>query len=304
MIFKHSSHIQQFQDYLNSQHVNIKFTSDVEIDKRLSFLDVEVVNLRTHFQTSVYRKPTFTGLGLNFLSFVPELFKNNAVKTLISRCFFLSSNWFNFDLEIKKLLTFFQNNGFPSDLVLKTIKACLQKQLAPPPKYSTVSKDVRYISLPFYGHISFTIRKELNKLLQDYYPQIDFRFIFTNAHTLGSYFKVKDSLPSPLCSNIIYQFSCSGCTARYIGSSIRNLRIRILEHKGLSFRTLRPLSKAPHSEIHDHSLSTDHAIKESDFKILDRCNNTLDLRLLESLHIQNLSPELNSKEIAMSLFTV
>ena len=182
------------------------------------------------------------------------------MKTLVNRCFSISSNWINFDLEINKLLTFFQNNGYPSGLISKTVKACLQNKLIPSPKFPTVPKNIKYISLPFYGHISFTIRKELTKLLQEYYPQIDFRFIFTNKHTLGSYFHVKDRLPSPLCSNIIYQFSCSSCKARYIGSSIRNFKIRILEHKGLSFRTLRPLSKAPHSEIHEHAISHNHEI--------------------------------------------
>ena len=39
-------------------------------NKQLSFLDVDVSYIDDIFLTSVYRKPTFTGLGLNYFSAV------------------------------------------------------------------------------------------------------------------------------------------------------------------------------------------------------------------------------------------
>ena len=53
---------------LNSLHNAIKFTKEIEINNQLSFLDVLIKRKDDKFITSVFRKPTFTGQYLNFLS--------------------------------------------------------------------------------------------------------------------------------------------------------------------------------------------------------------------------------------------
>ena len=74
-IFKEPSHIQKFSNYLNSQHSNIKFTYEVKKDNQLPFLDILITNHFTNLSTGVYRKPTFTGLGINFRSYIPYIYK-------------------------------------------------------------------------------------------------------------------------------------------------------------------------------------------------------------------------------------
>ena len=49
--------IQKFKYYLNLQHANIKFTSEVEMNNSLSFHDIKIVRENNKFTTSVYRKP-------------------------------------------------------------------------------------------------------------------------------------------------------------------------------------------------------------------------------------------------------
>ena len=144
----------------------------------------------------------------------------------------------------------------------------------------------------------------MKKLFNEFYPQVSFRFIFTNSHTIGSFFKLKDRIADPLCSNIIYQFGCSGCKSRYIGSSSRNLKIRIAEHRGISFRTNSPLSRPSMSEIREHAMDSDHSFNDSNFKILFKARNCFDLRLLESLCIFYLKPELNAYDSAVKLMIV
>ncbi|KAF7677257.1 hypothetical protein TCON_2655 [Astathelohania contejeani] len=304
LLFSDISHINMFRDYLNKKHPNIKFTSELEVNNSLSFLDVKLANVNG-FSTCIFRKPTFTGLGLNFHSFVPDIFKRNAIKTLLNRAYMVCSSWSSFDAEIKFLTEFFSNNGYPLYMIHSAIKILLQGKFCPPPQIITVKKDLRYVKLPFYGFMSFSIRNQLNKLFQQCYPQIDFRFVFTNKNTIGSHFKVKDSIPLPLCSSIIYSYTCSSCNARYIGSSIRNYKIRILEHKGVSYRTGLPLSKPSFSEVRNHSLSEDHPFSESSFKILDKSSGgPCDLRLMESLYIKDLHPSLNNNVSSVQLYTV
>ena len=70
-------------DYLNTKHPNISFTSEIETNNRLNFLDISVCKVDNKFTTSVYRKETFTGLGLKYDSFVPFFYKTNLIKCLI-----------------------------------------------------------------------------------------------------------------------------------------------------------------------------------------------------------------------------
>ena len=58
---------------LNLQHANIKFTQKIEMNNLLSFLDIKIVRGNNKFSTSVYCKPTFSGVFTNFESFIPTL---------------------------------------------------------------------------------------------------------------------------------------------------------------------------------------------------------------------------------------
>ena len=66
LLFRKSDHIQLFLNYLNRQHPNIIFTNESKINNALPFLDVTVTKENNKFITSVFRKPTFTGLSSNF----------------------------------------------------------------------------------------------------------------------------------------------------------------------------------------------------------------------------------------------
>ena len=48
----------------------------------------------------VYRKDTFIELGLNCLSYIPQLFKVNYSNNLICKANNICYSWKNFDLEI------------------------------------------------------------------------------------------------------------------------------------------------------------------------------------------------------------
>lgn len=79
-------------------------------------------------------------------------------------------------------------------------------------------------------------------------------------------------IPKLLCSGNVYLFKCSDCGIRYVGSSIRNMKVRIYEHKGFSFRTNRVLSNPVFSEIREHSNDYDHVVKGDNFRITGECS--------------------------------
>ena len=65
MLVHHPSHALLFLQYMNNQHPNVKFTMENEHNRKLPFLDVLVDRDNNKFNTSVYRKPTFSGQGLD-----------------------------------------------------------------------------------------------------------------------------------------------------------------------------------------------------------------------------------------------
>ena len=62
LLYQNINQIKKFKYYLNLQHANIKFTSEIEMNNSLSFLDTKIVKENNKFSTSVSRKPTFSGV--------------------------------------------------------------------------------------------------------------------------------------------------------------------------------------------------------------------------------------------------
>ena len=107
-----------------------------------------------------------------------------------------------------------------------------------------------------------------------------------------------------LQSLVIYQYSCpQQCGSAYVGSTIRMLQTRVMEHKGLSIRTGRPLAHPPQSAVRQHSEQCcgGGPIPKDNFSILDSVNNSVDLRILESLYIFKSKPVLNETSSAFPL---
>ena len=99
-IFVLFSSLDQAEKYLSSKHLNINFSIEKENEARLSFLDVNIFREKGKFVTNVYRKKTFSGVYTNFDSFIPETYKTGLIKSLLSRCFSLCSDFVKFHHEI------------------------------------------------------------------------------------------------------------------------------------------------------------------------------------------------------------
>ena len=74
VLFTSAKHFKRFYSYLNSCQLN-----------RMSFLDVNIIREKDKFTTSVYRKPTFSGIYTHFDSFLPSSNKIDLLHTLLYR---------------------------------------------------------------------------------------------------------------------------------------------------------------------------------------------------------------------------
>ena len=115
-------HVEKFRNYLNNQHKNIKFTSEIEENGSLSFLDIKISRENNKFVASVYLKPTFSGVFTNFESFIPDIYKCGLTEVLLHRSFRLCSNNKNIRREIETLKSILKRNSHPHNLVNHCIK--------------------------------------------------------------------------------------------------------------------------------------------------------------------------------------
>ena len=106
-------------------------------------------------------------------------------------------------------------------------------------------------------------------IFRKYLPQINLNLAIYNNDKLKSFFRCKEQLPTNLCLSIIYLFSCPNCSLGYIGSPMKNLCLRVNQHRGVSTRTERPLVRPPQSSVREHCHNTCQCnFNINDFKII------------------------------------
>ena len=149
------------------------------------------------------------------------------------------------------------------------------------------------------------MKSKLSSLCKKFFPQIDLKIILTNKFTIGSLFKFKDRLPPMLRSGFIYKYNCKvPCTSSYVGCTSRRFQTRQAEHKGISERTDARLTAPPQSNIRSHCESTSLCcgpVRADNFSILAYEKDFTKLRILESLYIDNLCPNLNDRSSSYPL---
>ena len=303
LLFKSETHVKPFLDFLNSKHPNIRFTYETETNNTLNFLDTAITRSHNSFLCSVYRKPTFSGLGSSFFSFCSPNFKLTAIKTLLHRAYNICSDYHRLHTEFTFLKSFFHNNGYPSFLTDKYIRNFLNSLYNKKPPSYNVPKKPLYLTLNYFGYQSEKMKSELLSILTKSFPYIDFHLILVNPLKINSFFPFKDRLPKGLSASLVYKFSCAqgSASVSYVGSTRRHLIQRIAEHAGRSPRTGKPLSCPLPSSIRDHANNCSCSVTLDNFSILSTAKSDLDLRLTESIHIHKHRPRLNDKQTALPL---
>ena len=301
ILFKSIQHAPLFLDFLNKQHKSIKFTSELEKNNSISFLDIKICKTIHTFDTLVFRKKTFTGLMMKYDSAVSNRYKFNLVSCLIDRAYKICSDYSRFCSELKVIRKIFYSNSYPCSYIEKCFRIKLNSIFDPPTPKLTAPKKPLFISIPFIDHsTNFALKKRLSNIISKFYPHISLKVIFTNKMSVGSFFKYKDQVPSLLLSNIVYQYKCRQCDSTYVGESIRHFATRIAEHKGVSVRTGLRLKNPGHSNIREHCVDSQHAFSDENFKVL-RVSNRHDIKLCESIFIHKLEPNLNSANTSTPL---
>ena len=121
ILFRNREECNKMFNHFNTLHHSISFTMEGEDNNSLPFLDVFVKRTTSsQFITSIYRKRTFTGQYVNFQSHCSRKRKINLIKTLCHRAISICSPS-TLEEEFKNLIRILTNNGYPEQLIKKTI---------------------------------------------------------------------------------------------------------------------------------------------------------------------------------------
>ena len=294
-LFNNENEANDFLNYLNKKHPNIKFTTESENNNTLPFLDVNIKKLDNgKFNTNIFHKKTYSGLLTNYLSFTPLTYKLALLKTLIHRTFRICNTWQLFHFDIDKLKKTLLRNKYPLKLIEDEIRNYINN------KYKKTDNDKidndkckQYFKLPFIGEQSISTKRKIKKLCKDLCKKIDITISFTTCK-INSFMSTKTSSPSHLQSFVVYYFKCDNCTIDYVGQTKRHCSVRIREH----------LHADKNSHIFKHlnsNIACKNSCSESSFKIIDKANTDYALRLKEALHIKWKKPSLNAQKYHVNL---
>ena len=304
IVFRNKQECDEMFEAFNNLHQSIKFTQEAEINNSLPFLDVRVTRNDDKFLTSVFRKNTFTGQYINFQSYCTKRRKVNLIRTLCDRAMKLCSATY-LDDEIKTIVTLMQDNGFPENLVQRTIQQRLQTKATKSDPMFGPDLHTIAIKLPFLGSKSHQIDKNLNKMVKECYNSARPRVIFTSRSNFTP--ATKDHIPLFNQSKVIYRFQCH-CGNDYVGKTSRRLVDRVKEHVPTCVRRFladphdqraadTPLVNASkRSSIAKHLLdkfaTCGSRYSDDQFRILRRCRTDFQLSVSEAVLILTLQPTL------------
>ena len=110
--------------------------------------------------------------------------------------------------------------------------------------------------------------------------------VFTTRKLKSCLPSLKCPIPEELSSRVVYQLTCTGCKACYVGQTRRHFKTRLQEHR----RDGSPVG------AHLRDCGDDNFSPDFQCKILDRSIDTQNLLTLEALYISGKAPALNQRE--------
>ncbi|CAF3225361.1 unnamed protein product [Rotaria socialis] len=251
----------EFHSKINKWHKNLKFTIAMEPDNTIPFLDVLVTIDDVHNQltTSLYRKPTHTGLYLLWDSSQSRRYKIGLIKTLVIRIYRICSTKEIIQKEINQLKETLENNGYPQHIIKRGIsegEIIIRKEIKAQIKAinKNANNNIIYFTIAYYGQESLVFAARVKRICKKLAPNLNIQFAFRKHLSLKRIFlpilKGKDE--SKEKKNLIYSIPCSNCEKVYIGETSRMRETRMAEHRS-KIKTLASDSKlVEHIEQHKH----------------------------------------------------
>ena len=324
-VWTHGFHrLNHFFNLMNSHHPHIRLTMEhTEHTGRLAFLDTLItVHPSGTYNTELYFKPMTAPIILHYTSAHPKSTKKAVLNAEIKRAIRVSSDEHAKERSLCAIKQLFVENGYPLDMIRRTIKNNTQKDIHRNRKYKK-NKNINNVIFMRLPYIDETIVRRVNGILRG--SKAPIKPVWINENSLQNRL-ISSPLTRPPCpsgnkmchtcdnglqgrcniKNVVYKITCERCEGArrnesYVGECTRPVRYRFNEH--LSDARLR----RPDTPLGDHSmqfhpdLSNSELNKSFRIEIIDRGKDCADVKIKESIQIRDLGPSLNSMQSSWPL---
>ena len=128
-----------------------------EVNSSINFLDVKITRNNNSISTSTYRKPTFTGVMLNWNSLTSIKYKKCLISCLLDRSNKICSTETQRIEEMEDLRNLLIDNNFPSHIIENEFKRFGKYKQLNVEKTPNPDEKTKYLSLTFINDKSETI---------------------------------------------------------------------------------------------------------------------------------------------------
>ena len=281
-------HVEQQLRDINQLHPNLKFTLERENEEQLPVLDMKIWhNHETGALSSTwYCKPTDTGLIMNYHALAPKRYKRSVVAGFVYRIYRACSDWDNFHDSMVRAIRTLENNQYPPNFYEPIIRKALcdirgdqtEENLKSQTK-NTSSVNRKPLLIQYRGKCTDDYARALYKIGAPCVVVMTLRKLKTVLPSL------KPSVEKALKSGVVYQLSCTRCSACYVGQTGRHMQTRLKEH----------LQRA--GPVKDHLNQCNATLTDENVEILKSTSRGEGFLLtLEALHIRELKPSINTKD--------
>ena len=161
------------------------------------------------FTTSVYHKPSFSGVYMHFDNYMQLDCKFSLVSTIIFGSFTICSDMPKFHQEICKIKDIFIKNGYSERFLDKCVKTFLNKVFIPKRIIQTAEKKQVTIVLPYMGMISTELKVKLHKTFKQLLPACYLRVTFKVSLRMKNYFNFNSQTSTVhdhmlFCKTVVY----------------------------------------------------------------------------------------------------
>ena len=223
---------------LNGFHPSMKFPYKVEKDDQLEFLEVKVIRIpdKHTFETTIYRKSTFTGVITNWNSYVPIEYKKASITTMIDRALRICSTYQLLSTEFNEIRKIAKLNDYPSSMVdtLIGIKFSKYRNKQETTTTATINfndnRQIIYVELPYVKTSTLELKKRIQHLTGKLRTDLNIKFFSKPPANTSTYFKLKDPITKHMLSDVVYSIKCKDCGQLYIGKTEHQCIRRLQEH--------------------------------------------------------------------------
>ena len=219
---------------INDLHPNLSFTYELEKDGIISFLDMLIHNCNGLLSSSWFRKPTDTGLTLNYHALAPTKYKKSVVTSFIHRIYRACSTWQRFHNGISSAKEILNQNQYPPSFVDPIIHNTISKLVSPHHDNldetveaetnlsldsnacaNVVPEHEKYkFFLVYRGKPTENLAKSFKKL------NAPCKVIMTTKKLKQALPSLNSSVPKMLRSNVVYKIECPGCESSYVRRTV------------------------------------------------------------------------------------